>query len=337
MSGPFTVPPVRPRVRRRAWGKTVPSDFKDYYATLGVAPSATAEEIKRAYRKLARKYHPDVSKEADATERFKVLGEAYEVLQDPQKRGEYDRFDERRNRPAGASRQGAGRDTDFGEDDATDFSAIFENIFGGAARGEFGGRGPQARDRGRGDDIHASLALTLEEAYAGATQTVEVRRAPTPFDRSPPPSRTLRVKIPAGVVDGQEIRLKGQGSAGHGGAPAGHLYVQIRIAPHPRFVLEGRDVLLRVPLLPWEAALGARIRVATLGGAVDVNVPAGQNDGSRLRLKGRGMPANPQHAETGDQYLLFHVVVPVPADDVERELYSRLAALPHANPRLETP
>ena len=330
-----------------------PMEFKDYYATLGVAPTATADEIKRAYRKLARKFHPDVSKEKDATERFKVLGEAYEVLKDAEKRATYDDYKAQRARgPRPGRRTGAGpgqRNGDFSEADVGDFGDLFARMFGGEARDDFGepsGAPFGGRTRNaRGEDVRASLALTLEEAYAGTTQTIEVRTSPSPLSATAPSSRTLRVKVPAGVVEGQEIRLKNQGGPGQGGAPAGHLYVQIKIAAHPHFALDGKSILLRVPLLPWEAALGARVRVPTLAGAVDVNVPAGQSEGSRLRLKGRGMPAfqqggaNLPSAAVGDQYLVFQIVVPPPADDAERELYKRLADLPHANPRgaLEAP
>lgn len=317
-------------------GDTIP----DYYAVLGVAPAATADEIKRAYRKLARKYHPDVSKETDATEKFKQLGEAYEVLGEPEKRAVYDdmRANPRRAhaRPGGPRRASAGAGADWHEyegqgfgGDAPDFSSFFEQMFGeGRTRGTGpGGAGPGAQAR-RGQDVHARLALTLEEAFAGTTQTLTLRTSASPFG-APAPDRTLRVRIPAGVTDGQEIRLKGQGGAGD---PPGHLFVRIDIAPHPLFALDGNDVLLTVPLAPWEAVLGARVRVPTLGGSVDVNVPAGQANGARLRLRGRGMPAQGERP-AGDQYLVFRIDVPTPVSDEARALYAQLAALPHASVR----
>lgn len=318
-------------------------EFKDFYATMGVTPTATADEIKRAYRKLASKFHPDVSKETDATEQFKLLGEAYEVLKDPEKRATYDELRERRARGGGQAhgrRAGTSRGESFdefgargrnGTIDEDEFGEFFRSIFGGD--GDFAGdprggpRSPGRRARSaRGEDVRARLALTLEEAYAGTTQTIELRLAE---GSGPAGARTLRVKIPAGVTGGQEIRLKGQGGAGVGGAANGHLFVQISIAPHPRFTLEGPDVLLRVPLAPWEAALGARIRVPTLAGAVNVTVPAGQSDGKRLRLKGRGMPGK----TPADQFLVFQIHVPVPVDDAERALYRQLAELHHEDLR----
>lgn len=309
----------------------------DYYAVLGVAPGASADEIKRAYRKLARKYHPDVSKEDDATEKFKTLGEAYEVLRDPEKKAVYDdvRANPQRRAAHGRTQGGAraqagpGGDWDdadfrgFTGADARSFGSFFEEMFGDGARA---GRAGGARMQGQ--DVHASLALTLEEAYAGTTQTLTLRSPRSPFAAAQP-DRTLRVRIPAGVTQGQEIRLKGQGGPGD---PPGHLFVRIDIAPHPLFVLDGNDVLLTVPLTPWEAVLGARIRVPTLGGSVDVNVPAGQNTGARLRLRGRGMPGQRGEA-AGDQYLVFRIDVPAPQGDEARALYEQLAKLPHASVR----
>lgn len=322
-------------------GDTIP----DYYAVLGVAPAATADEIKRAYRKLARKFHPDVSKEADATEKFKQLGEAYEVLSEPEKKAVYDDLrahpQRAHARRAGARGQGAASGADwqaydtggFGGGDARDFSSFFEQMFGDPSSFHDpanGGRSGSGRARGaprRGQDVHARLALTLEEAFAGTTQTLSLRTAATPLANAT--DRTLRVRIPAGVTDGQEIRLKDQGGAG---TPPGHLFVRIDVAPHPLFVLDGHDVLLTVPLAPWEAVLGARIRVPTLGGSVDVNVPPGQQAGARLRLRGRGMPAQGERA-AGDQYLVFRVDVPAPASEEARALYAQLAALPHPSLR----
>ena len=298
-----------------------PADsIPNYYELMGVAETASADEIKRAYRKLARKFHPDVSKEADATERFKQLGEAYEVLKDPEKRATFD--DIRRNpqpsarqfrRAPGAPGFGAGTGDQQG------FSEFFTHMFGQGMDDD--GASPfdhtSRRTSARGADVHARLALTLEEAFSGTEQSVSLRNAQNGS------TKTLKVRIPAGVTQSQVIRLKEQGAPG---APPGHLYIEIDVAPHPLFILDGRDILLKVPLAPWEAALGHRIRVPTLAGSVDVNVPAGQKSGARMRLKGRGMPAQGDLG-VGDQYLVFRIEAPVPQDDEERALYAALAKI----------
>jgi curved DNA-binding protein len=327
-------------------------EFKDYYATLGVAATATADEVKRAYRKAARRYHPDVSKEKDAEARFKEVGEAYEVLSDPEKRARYDRLRAGGGRDAGGGWQfhgGPGAHADAGTNaDPAAFSDFFRSIFGDGhayGRGHAHGRGhayggghafdafgDAARHGGsrRGGDLRYRLALTLEEAFAGTTQTIryELPDAASGQLRE----KSLRVTVPPGVAHGDEIRLQGQGLPAAGGRPAGHLYVQIEVAPHPRYALEGRDVHLAVPITPWEAALGGRIRVPTLGGPVDVRVPDATRDAPVLRLKGRGLPAHGRHA-AGDQYLHFQIVVPKPRSARERELYAALAALPHDDVR----
>lgn len=319
-------------------------DFKDYYKVLGVAETATPEDIKKAYRKLARKFHPDVSKEADATEHFKEVGEAYEVLQDAEKRATYDDL----------RRHGGTLGGDFGGDDNGQrrgwqfhtgprgnngegfaggdpraFSDFFHFVFneGGAADTDDLGQGFRNRESDR-QDLHYRLALTLEEAFNGTTQNIELRvREATPDGRLAIRTKTLRVKVPAGVINGQEIRLKGQGS---GTQEKGDLYIAIDIAPHPLFTLEGKNIVLTVPIAPWEAALGTKMRVPTLGGTVDVNVPPLKGDAARLRLKGRGMP---DATEPGDQYLQFKLVMIPPSNDEERKLYEELATLAHVSPR----
>jgi len=319
-------------------------DFKDYYKILGVAETATPEDIKKAYRKLARKYHPDVSKETDATEHFKEVGEAYEVLQDTEKRATYD--DLRRHGgsmggdfgggPGGQPRgwqfhtgPRGGKGEGFSGADPRAFSDFFHFVFneGGAADSDGFGQGFRntASDR---QDLHYRLALTLEEAFSGTTQNIELRvREATPDGQLAVRSKTLRVKVPAGVINGQEIRLKGQGS---GTQEPGDLYIAIDIAPHPLFTLEGRNIVLPVPIAPWEAALGTKMRVPTLGGTVDVNVPPLKGDTARLRLKGRGMP---DATEPGDQYLQFKLVMIPPTNDEERNLYEAIAKMPHVSPR----
>lgn len=286
-------------------------ESKDYYATLGVAENAPADEIKRAYRKLARRYHPDVSDEPDAESRFKEVAEAWEVLGDSEKRAAYDAF--RKGGDPFAQGPGGGRRGSFDGDmgAGADFSDFFRSMFGG-------GFGAGFEDSGR--DLHVRLPITLEESFAGSEQTLNLSvpevDAQGRMTRRP---RNLRVKIPAGVTDGQQIRLQGQGA---GGGRRGDLYVEIQLVPHPHYAVEGRDLTTRVPIAPWEAALGGNIQVETLGGKVNVKVPAGTSTGSRLRLRGRGLPGKPP----GDQYLEFEVVVPGKLSARERELYEALAA-----------
>ena len=300
----------------------------NYYDLMGLGETASADEIKRAYRKLARKYHPDVSKEADATERFKQLGEAYEVLKDAEKRTAYDELRRNPNPRAGQFRRPAGAASGYSQyaGDGQDFSEFFKQMFGDDMRDAASAFDrPAGRSRGRGADVRARLALTLEEAFAGTEQVLSLQ------DAAGGSVKTLKVRIPAGVTQHQEIRLKEQGAPG---MPPGHLYIQIDIAPHPLFVLDERDILLKVPLAPWEAALGERIRVPTLGGSVEVTVPPGQKSGARMRLKGRGLPAQGDFS-AGDQFLIFRIEVPVPQDDKERALYAELAKLPHASLRAD--
>ena len=294
--------------------------FKDYYETLGVTRAASQDDVKRAYRRLARKFHPDVSKESNAESRFKEVGEAYEVLKDPEKRAAYDRFgkdwkqgQEFRPPPGWEQRfnsRGAG------SSGASGFSEFFETLFG---HGDIhGARGPM---RATGGDQSARIEIPLEDAYRGATRNITLR------------GRTLSVRIPKGVTEGQRIRLSGQGGAGAGGGPAGDLYLTVTYTTHPRFRAEGRDVHLELPVAPWEAALGATIAVPTLGGQVDLKIPRGSRAGRALRLKGRGLPGKPN----GDQYVTLEIVVP-PADTPEAEsLYRKMAESMDFDPRADFP
>lgn len=313
-------------------------DFKDYYAVLGVSESATPEEIKKAYRKLARKYHPDVSKEEDADNKFKDVGEAYEVLKDPEKRAEYDqlrkygaRGDGSFEPPPGwqsASGFGGGGYTDA---DARQFSDFFEEIFGGG-RGFGGGGGfRQQTMRTRGEDVHARLALFLEEAFHGCEKQVQFTvHEVDDHGRVIARPKTLKVKIPAGMKEGQHIRLKGQGSPGMGGGPSGDLFIEVELAPHPQFTVEGRDLLITIPVTPWEAALGATVTVPTVGGKVNLKVPKGSSSGRKLRLKGKGLPGK----HPGDQIVVLQVVVPEQHSDEALALYEKLAETEsHFNPR----
>ncbi|MEQ8858133.1 MAG: DnaJ C-terminal domain-containing protein [Pseudomonadales bacterium] len=312
-------------------------EYRDYYAVLGVDRKASAADIKKAYRKLARKYHPDVNREADAEDKFKEVGEAYEVLSDPEKRAAYDALgaswqDHQNFRPPPDWEQqfsfGGGGFT--GHDGG--FSDFFETLFGG--QGGFGGPGSgdgefsrQGRRAGgfKGADEHARVGITLEEAFRRDSVEITV---PRPGGK---PQR-LRVKIPAGISDGKRVRLRGQGGAGVGGGQPGDLFVEFRLVPHPRFRAEGRDIHFELPVTPWEAALGTELAVPTLGGSVKLKVPAGSQSGGRLRLKGRGLPGEPP----GDQYVTLKVVLPKADNAERRKLYQQMAETMDFDPRAAT-
>jgi len=301
-------------------------EFKDYYATLGVARSAKPEEIKRAYRKLARKYHPDVSKEPDAEARFKEVAEAYEALSDAERRAAYD--DIGQGHDAGqAFTPPPGWNSGFefsgqGGDDA-DHSAFFEALFGRAAGS---GRSARAARPASGGDHHAKVQIDLQDAYRGGRRTITMHAPQRDAEgRTTMRERHLDVNIPKGVRSGQQLRLAGQGGAGQGGGPAGDLYLEIEFAPHPHFRVDGRDVFLDLPVAPWEAALGASITVPTPDGSVELTVPPGSQPGRRMRLKGQGLPSTPP----GDLYVVLGVALPgadtVPAQEAYRTLASAFA------------
>lgn len=309
-------------------------EFKDYYDIMGLAQDASQDEIKRAYRRLARKYHPDVSKEADAEVKFKELGEAYEVLKDPEKRAAYDQL------RAGGYRSGEefqpppGWDSGFEFSgggftgaDAGAFSDFFESLFGaGAFRGQAGRRGGGLR----GQDHHARIQIAIDDAYGGATRSITLQVPELDAGgHVRTRSHTLNVKIPAGVKEGQQIRLAGQGAPGMGDAGAGDLYLEILFAPHPIYQADGRDIYVNFPIAPWEAALGAKVAVPTLGGKVEMSIPAGARSGQKLRLKGRGLPGEPP----GDQYLILQIQTPKAATAAQREAYEKLAREAPFNPR----
>jgi curved DNA-binding protein len=306
--------------------------FKDYYEVMGVPRGASQDEIKRAYRKLARKFHPDVSKEANAEDKFKELQEAYEVLKDPEKRAAYDQLgaDHRQGqefRPPPDWGKGfefsRGRPRGGGAEAGGDFSDFFSELFG--ARSPYGeahmGAGRGGRDfAAAGQDHVARVEIDLEDAYRGGTRTIELRSPElTPDGHVVVKPRTLRVAIPAGVTEGQQIRLGGQGSPGVGGGPHGDLYLEVDIRPHPLFQVDGRDVTIVLPVAPWEAALGETVSVPTLGGAVDMKLPAGARAGQKLRLRGRGLPG----PSPGDQYVTLRIVLP-PDSPRARALFEQM-------------
>jgi len=317
-------------------------EFKDYYQILGVSKTASADEIKKAYRKLARKYHPDVSKEADAEKRMAEVNEANEVLGDPEKRTAYDTVGAqawaRGARSGDDVRPPPGWDTGFEFSDGggmggdADYSEFFEHLFGRGARAQRGGaRGAGAQMRG--NDHHAKIELDLVDAYRGAERTIHLQGAR--IDDSGhvvPEQRALQVKIPKGVKEGQLIRLAGQGSPGYGGGPAGDLLLEVHFTPDARWQTDGRDVTQRLRITPWEGALGGAVQVNTPDGAtVEVTIPAGSGTGRKLRLKGRGIPSA---SAPGDLYLELEPAIPGAVTDAQREAWKALsAAYPGFDPR----
>ncbi|MBO9352356.1 DnaJ domain-containing protein [Bordetella petrii] len=305
-------------------------EFKDYYQTLGVKQDASDDDIKRAYRKLARKYHPDVSKESNAEARMRDVNEAYDVLRDAEKRRAYDKLASGAA-PDGQFQPPPGWDEGFefhrtaapGEE--AQFSEFFSSLFGSRAR-----PGPRPDFRARGEDHHAAIEIDLEDALKGATRDVSLRSVHLDDQGHPQmQTRTLSVRIPAGVREGQYIRLAGQGMPGHGGGENGDLYLEVRFKPHPRYRVEGRDLTMTLPVAPWEAALGASVNAPTPGGVVEVTIPAGSGNGRKLRLRGRGIPGEPP----GDLYLVLEVVLPPANTDAARAAYRKMQADLPFNPR----
>lgn len=337
-------------------------EFKDYYATLGVSEDADAKMIKTAYRRLARKYHPDVSKEEDAEAKFKEVGEAYDVLGDKEKRAEYDQMRQYGNRggdefqpPPGwegfGSSGGAGHQQQEG-----DFSDFFEQMFGSARRGGsagsgfngggfagghgFGGAGFGGgsgfsgfeRQPHPGQDVELQLPLFLEEIVANEPR--EVRFTLRTQDEHGQPKdveKSLKVRVPKGVSNGERVRLKGQGGPGYNGGPNGDLYLKVTFADHPDFDVDGHNLLLTVPLAPWEAALGSRVEIPTLTGKLNLTIPANTQNGARLRLKGKGLPGRKQD---GDLYAIVKIVLPERGAEGDESAWKQLAEHhQHFNPR----
>jgi curved DNA-binding protein len=313
----------------------MPTTFQDYYETLGVARGATPEQIQAAFRRQARQLHPDVNKAPDAEDRFKALNEAYEVLRDPEKRSRYDalganwRAGQDFTPPPGWDggihvQYGSVSPDDlgFGGDDFSDF---FASLFGGRA-------GAYSAGPRRGSDLEGEITISLEESLRGTTRSLGVTQIERDEDGRPRPvTRNIEVRIPAGALDGTTLRLAGQGGEGMNGGPAGDLYVDVRLAPHPVFRADGRDLELEVPVAPWESALGAEIPVRTLDGTVRAKLPAGTGSGKRLRLRGQGLPD--RQGKRGDLYARIRVDMPPALSDRERALWEELRQAATFDPR----
>ncbi|SAK60958.1 chaperone protein DnaJ [Caballeronia temeraria] len=300
--------------------------YRDYYAAMGVPRSATEAEIKTAYRKLARKFHPDLNKDTNAEVRFKEIGEAYQVLKDPEKRAAFDALgtdlrDGEEIRPRAQASDGFGSAGDT--QDAEDF---FSDLFGKHARRPARSYAPEWP----GEDLHARVTVSLEDIYNGAQRTLSLQM-PTIDDHGDITyqTRTLDVAIPTGILDGQRLRLAGQGGPGVGNAPRGDLFLEIEVDAPKRYRIDGRDVTTDLPLAPWEAALGAEVVVPTPSGDVTVTVPAGSSAGRRLRLKGRGIPGNPP----GDFYVMLGIVLPPADTDAKRTAYAEMRKALDFDPR----
>ena len=309
--------------------------FRDYYETLGVSKTASEDEIRSAFRKLARKYHPDVAKDKKtAEEKFKQINEAYEVLSDPEKRRKYDQLGEHWNQPGGfqpppqwggghpggfrsSGGQDGGVEFEFG---GTGFSDFFEAFFGGGrGRSAFGGFGQRDAMAERGHDVEADIMVTLEEALHGSTRQVSLRRGGSTK------TETYQVKIPRGVREGQRIRLAGQGEAGERGGKSGDLFLRVRLARHPDFSVEGCDLVHEVKIAPWQAVLGDNLIVPTLEGNARLKLPPGTQGGQRFRLRERGLPG--VSGQRGDLYVVVQIALPKKLTEREREIWEQLARL----------
>ncbi len=302
-------------------------EFRDYYEVMGLARDATQDEVRRAYRKLARKYHPDVSQEDSAEERFKEVGEAYEVLKDPEKRAAYDQLGAnwktgQEFRPPPDWNEG------FEFSGSEQFSDFFETLFGQrqAGDGHTGGRAFHMR----GEDRHARISIDFRDSYTGAQRPITLRAPEVTADRHVVTrEKTLNIRIPQGIRDGQKIRLAGQGGPGIGEGKAGDLFLEIEFRPDKRYRIDGADVYLSLPVAPWEAALGTSLTVPIPSGNVELSIPADSGQGSKLRLKGKGLPAK----QPGDLYVVLDVQLPPADSDTARELYEKMSEEMPFNPR----
>jgi curved DNA-binding protein len=306
-------------------------EFKDYYKVMGVARNATEAEIKQAYRKLARKYHPDVSKEKDAEARFKEVGEAYEVLKNPEKRAAYDQLGQT-HRPGEDFRPppdwGAGFEFSGAGARESDYSDFFEALFGRARAQPSNRRG--AFHPGQGVDHHAKVLLDLDATLHGGARQLTLRVPEIDTDgRLVSKERVLNVQVPKGILAGQHIRLAGQGARPPGEGTPGDLFIEVEFQPHPLYRVDGRDLYLDLPVAPWEAALGAAVKTPTPAGPVDLKIPPGSHAGTKLRLKGRGIPASPP----GDFYVILEIALPPATDDKAKAVYAAMAQALPFNPR----
>ncbi len=317
--------------------------FKDYYQTLGVGRTASSDEIKKAFRKLAQKYHPDVAKDKKAGEaKFKEINEAYEVLGDPENRKKYDQLGENWNAqgipPSGETsfprREAGGTGTQEFHFEGTGFSDFFEQFFGRGSGFDGFAAGAQPRTRQgsmrQGHDIEGSILVTLEEAMHGAVRPISLQSVdPTTGEVK---TESFKVRIPKGALENQIIRVPGKGEAGAGGGEAGHLFLRVRLASHPDFRVLGADLYHDLPLAPWEAVLGTTVRVHGLDGDLNVKIPAGTANGQRLRLRGRGLP-QPKSEARGDLYVVADIQLPTEISPMEKELWEKLSGASSFKPR----
>ncbi|MCW8931999.1 MAG: DnaJ domain-containing protein [Gammaproteobacteria bacterium] len=310
-------------------------EYKDYYKIMNLKRDASQDDIKRAYRKLARKYHPDISKESDAEAKFKEVGEAYEVLKDPEKRAAYDHlgpnlkggqdFHPPPNWNSGFEFSGGG----FTQADLSGYSDFFEELFGRQGRNTQATYGSQLNARGQ--DHHAKVIVELEDAFHGVTRSISLQSPELDeHGQMRVINRTLNVKIPKGIKEGQQIRLMGQGTSGMGLGEKGDLYLEIHFKSHQFYRVEGRDLHMQLPVTPWEVALGATVKAPTPNGNVDLKIPTGSNSGNKLRLKGRGIPGNP----VGDIYVTLSVIVPPANNEQAKVIYQEMANKLAFNPRI---
>jgi curved DNA-binding protein len=321
----------------------MPAAFRDYYQTLGVARTASADEIKKAFRQLAREHHPDVAKDKKAGEiKFKEINEAYEVLGDPEKRKKYDELGEHWDRQGGPppgheyAQPGPEGAQEF-HFEGTGFSDFFEQFFGGGGfNGGFsaGGAGRRGARRSAGpvpgQDIEGAVSVTLEEAMQGSVREISLQSVDP--ETGQVKTESFKVRIPKGALEGQVIRVPGKGGAGFGGGEAGHLFLRVRLASHPDFRAQGADLYHDLPLAPWEAVLGTTVRVRGLDGELDVRIPPGTANGQKLRLRGRGLPL-PKSAERGDLYVVAEIEVPKQVGAGERAAWEQLAKSSTFHPR----
>ncbi|WP_372739626.1 DnaJ C-terminal domain-containing protein [Neptunomonas sp.] len=311
-------------------------EFKDYYKLLGVAHDADTKTIKTAYRKLARKYHPDVNPEEGAEEKFKEVAEAYEVLKNAERRAEYDelrRYGGQRNKgfePPPGWQGGRGKASGSAPFEG-DFADFFNSAFGSRSGG-FQGYSDFNQDAARGQDVEIEMPVFLEEVMSDLAKPIEYRMPVFEKGRVTEVKKSLRVKIPKGVSDGERIRLKGQGAPGQGDAPNGDLYLHIRLIPHPMFDVEGHNLLITLPVAPWEAALGAKVTLPTLTGKISLSVPPNSQSGQKLRIKGKGLPMK---NGTGDLYVIFKIVIPKNTNKESKALWQSLSDISAFDPRSE--